>query len=520
VSDKDRFKISRRQLVIGGTGVTGLATLGTLIGRSQWGADGRFVVAINQMPPGIDYSTIDFGINAAKPMLENINEALVAKNAAGDRVPGLAEWSYSPDGKMVEFRLRRDVHFHDGSPFTAEDVKFSHERLFKHGTFYRSRMRDFERVEIVDDHTVRFYFSSLANAFVRVRSLYIFSKRYHDKVGEERFSSAPVGTGPYRLVDYRPFEHADLDAFEGYWGGAPQVKRVRLAFVQEDMTRVAMLRSGEADMIMAAPFPMVPSLEEAGFVRAQADMHPTFSLRFQLANKSTPWADRRVRLALAHAIDAESIRNGLFGGIPKRYAGFAPGEPGYNPDIKPFSYDPDLSRRLLAEAGYANGFTLPVTYWTNSYYGIRETTEAVALYLKAIGVSCEISAIEATQGLEFVRSISKNPNVRMSMVSPAIFASYGDPVEAMRQAYSGLTPYSWYNDDTFDDAVRGALAAKDDADQAHYLKLAARRLHEDVPTIPLWNNVAVYMMRRGVEYRPMGRDIPSLSLENIDLVAT
>lgn len=512
------FRLSRRGAIAGAAaGIAGAAGI-YAIGQGAAAArpDGRFVIALNQMPTGVDYSRLDGAVNAGRPMLENITEQLIARDADGNPVPGLATWSFRDGGNTVEFQLRKDVTFHNGMPFTAEDVVFSHERMMEYSALYRGRNRIFERTEIVDPHTVRFYFTQPPTGFIRARLLFIFSKQYHDAVGEEKFQAEPVGTGPYRLVRFRRFEYADLDAFENYRDGAAPLKRVRLAFVQEDMTRVAMLRSGEADMIMAAPFPMVPTLEAAGFEAAQAAVHPTFSVRFQLANPDTPWADVRVRKAIAHAIDAQSIVDGLFGGVPTIYPSFSPTEIGYDASIKRYAYDPDLARALLREAGYPGGFEMPMTYWANSYYGMRETTEAVALYLKAIGITCQVGAIDQTQGLSLIRGLAEDKTARMTTIAPALYANYSDPLEALRQGYSGQSPYSWFDDAAFDAAIDGALASYDDEVQDMYLQRAANRLHEELPIIPIWNNVVVYMMRPGVGFTPPNRDIPSIDLYRID----
>jgi peptide/nickel transport system substrate-binding protein len=288
-----------------------------------------------------------------------------------------------------------------------------------------------------------------------------------------------------------------------------------MMFVPEDMTRVSMLRSGEADMVMAVPFSMVPMLRGAGFGMASADMHPTFSVRFQLANKETPWSDKRVRLAIAHAIDSKAIINGVFAGIPKHYAGFAPGEAGFDPTLPTYSYDPGKARALLAEAGFANGFRMPLVYWTNAYYGMRETTEAVVLYLRAIGIQCDVSGIDAAQGLEMNREAAKDPTARLVTIAPSLLASYGEPAEAMRQGYTSGSPYSWYHDKGFDAMVKRAATSADPHDYEAALRACARKIHDDMPIVPVWNNVAVYMMRPRIAFTPTARDIPGMSLRNV-----
>lgn len=506
---------TRRDILRGAAGFVTAAALSWHPLRAHARDQQRVVIAINQMPPTLDFSLAGGGVNAVRPLLDNIIEGLVARTPAGDTVPALAEWTASPDAQVIRFNLRRGVRFHNGAPFTSADVEFSHQRMSKHAPLYRSRTRHLREVKIIDEHTIDFHFKGSGLSFVRSAVLQIFSKRHHDEVGEQRFVTEPVGTGPYRLAHYRHFEYADLDAFDDYWAGKPAIPGARLIFVQEDMTRVAMLRSGEADLIMATPFAMVPMLREAGYESVQADVHPTFSVRFQLANRNTPWADRRVRLAIAHAIDAPAIINGLFGDLPQHYAGFAPGELGYDPELKPYPYNPGLARSLLEEAGHANGFSMPLTYWANSYYGIRETTEAVVLYLKAINIDCQVAGIDTTQGLSMNRSLAKDPNGRAVTIAPALLASYADPIEAMRQGYHSSSAYSWYHDAEFDALVTRAMQSTDSIVQSAALRECAHKLHRDLPIIPIWNNVVVYSMRNGLAFAPTARDIPSMLLKNL-----
>ena len=504
--------MGRRAVLGGGLSVPGLALLG---GCARTDAGDRLVVAMNQAPPTLDYSAASGAANIVKPLFENIVEPLLGRALDGSIVPQLANFTLSRDLKTAHFTLREGVRFHDGSPLSAEDVKFSHERMTRLMPIYRGRTRGVARVEVIDDRHVDFHFKENALSFVRNSFLYIYSKRYHDRVGEAVAARELNGTGPYRLVRHEQFQYADLEAFDGYWGGRPGIARARMMFVPEDMTRVSMLRSGEADLVMAVPFAMVPTLREAGYGLARADMHPTFSVRFQLANKSTPWSDVRVRRAIAHAIDSNAIINGVFAGIPQHYAGFAPGEPGFDSTLKPYNYNPVEARRLLAEAGHAGGFRMPLVYWANAYYGMRETAEAVVLYLRAVGIECDVSGIDAAQGLKMNREAAKDPEARLVTIAPSLLASYGEPGEAMRQGYSSGSPFSWYHDKVFDALVKAAATAADPADYAAALRGCAAKLHTDLPIVPVGNNVAVYMMRPGLRYAPTSRDIPGMSIRNV-----
>lgn len=477
----------------------------------------RLVIALNQSPPVLDYAMAGGATNLCKPLFENIVEPLLARSTDGRLKPHLANYTLADDLRSVRFTVRQGVRFHNGSRLDAHDVLFSHERMTRLNSTYRARTRGVTKVTVIDDFTIDFHFRENALSFVRNVFLYVYSRHYHARVDDHVAANALNGTGPYRMGEHRRFQFVDLDAYENYWGGPPSIRHARAMFVPEDMTRVSMLRSGEADLVMAVPFSMVPTLSAMGFEIARADMHPTFSVRFQLANPNTPWADPRVRLAIAHAIDSDSIVRGVFAGIPPHYAGFAPGEPGYDPTLKPFRYDPARSRALLREAGFPDGFRMPLIYWANAYYGMRETTEAVVLYLRTVGIDCDVSGIDAAQGLKMNREAAKDPNARLVTIAPALLASYAEPTEALRQGYSSGSAFSWYHNEEFDALLEQASTAADPTIYDAALRACARKLHEDMPIVPIWNNVAVYMMRPGVQYTPTARDIPGMNVRNIAL---
>lgn len=507
--------MDRRSLLIGGGAVAGTLATGALLAGGGAPTNGRFTVVVNQVPPLLDVALAANSANLLRPTIDNVVETLVQKLPNGDIAPGLCSWTISDDSKVLDYRLRPGVRFHSGDLLTPDDILFSHHRMLRLSSTYQSRAREVTGVTVLEDGTIRFVFRNSGQTYLRMRGTYVFSRAHFDRVGEAGFSAAPVGTGPYRLTSYADSQYADLDAFPDYWGEQPQVRRVRIVYVSEDMTRVAMLRSGEADLIMAVPFPMVPVLSGLGFVRAQADMHPTISLRFQLANRNTPWADVRVRRALAHAIDCDAMIKGVFGGVPNHYPGFAPSEEGFDPAMRPYRYDPDEARRLLAEAGYPNGFQIPLTYFSGAYYGLRETTEVVTLYLRKIGISTSITNIDAAKTVEFVRKSARDPKARIVTVSASLFASSGDPVDAMRFGYDSRTPQSWFHNAELDALIaRASVAGTREARSAALIE-CARLIHRELPIVPLWNNVLVYMMRPGVSFTPTQRDVPLMLLKDI-----
>jgi peptide/nickel transport system substrate-binding protein len=509
--------VDRRSLIIGGGLAAGALATGAFLSHGAKPGNGRFTVVVNQTPPLLDLALAANSANLLRPTIDNIVETMIQKLPSGAIGAGLCSWTISADSRTIDYRLRPGVRFHNGDLLTPDDVLFSHERMLRLSPTYRSRARDVTSVTVREDGTIRFVFRTSGQTYLRMRGAYVFSRAYFDQVGEAGFAAMPIGTGPYRLVDYADSQYADLDAFPEYWGPQPQVKRARILYVSEDMTRVAMLRSGEADMIMAVPFPMVPVLSRLGFGRVQADMHPTISLRFQLANPRTPWADLRVRRALAHAVDCDAMIQGLFGGVPNHYPGFAPSEEGFDPAMRPYRYDPDEARRLLAEAGYPNGFEIPLTYFSGAYYGLRDTTEVVTLYLRKIGIPTVISNIDAAKTVDFVRRTARDPTARVVTVSASLFASSGDPVDAMRFGYDSKTPQSWYHNAELDSYIAEASVASTAAARQAALLRCSHLIHRELPIVPLWNYVVVYMMRPGVSFTPTQRDVPLMMLKDVRL---
>lgn len=469
-------------------------------------------IALNHEPSTLDQTSTRDG-PSGRPIVENILETLWGLDPNGALTPTLASWTVSPDGRTIEFKLRPGVKFHSGDLLAAQDVVFSHERSMQNAPQYSRRGRLLDRVEAVDEQTVRFVFKEPDAGFLPARQLFIVSKAYYDRVGERTFVDHPNGTGPYRFVDYKRGQWLDVEAFPEYWGGLPQVQKARFLIVKDDTTRIAKLRAGEADLIMNTPYAGVASVRAVGFKTVDVTVHPTMSVQFTFANPKAPWADHRVRLAMAHAIDGDAIVNGLLQGIPKRYARLAPGALGFDPELRTYAYDPKLARKLLADAGYPNGLRFPMTYWAGTYQGGREMAEAVALYFKAVGIDVSLQGLDSGQIIELVRKSRTDESVNQIFISAMPMAGL-DPTEAFAAYYSG-SAFSVYKNAQFDQQYELMSNELNDAKRGDYIKAGARILHEDVATIPIWTAVSVYAMKPNIDYLPTQRTFPLMLLKNV-----
>jgi len=463
----------------------------------------NLVIAYESDPDTLDLLSVRHGPTAI-PVAINVMDYLLDKTNDGKLIPGLAaEWKVSPDKLSIEFTLRKGVKFHSGDLLTTADVLFSYKRL-KEKTAARE-FRLVRDIEIIDDYKFKVIFTQPDVLFTMLRGFPIGSKKYYESVGEDTFIKEVVGTGPYKVVDWKAGSYLDLERFDGYWGKKPEVQKVRFRFVREDTTRVAMLQAGEADMITSTPYTMVLNLEKAGYKIVKLPAHPTTQVQFQALNPNVPWHDKRVRLAIAHAIDGNAIVNSLFHGIPAR-VWLSSWEVGYDPDFNLYEYDAEKAKKLMAEAGYAKGFEMPLYYWSGRTTGQKETTEAVALYLNAIGIKCNIIGWEPVKMIGAIRTKwhGKKDAVYVGVATPPLSHQI-DPVYALRTAYWSKSTISVYDNPELDKVYLQAVQEFDDAKRAELIKKALKIIREDVATIPLWANVSVYTMKKDIQFTPTFR---------------
>jgi peptide/nickel transport system substrate-binding protein len=463
------------------------------------GAADRFLIATPIEPDTMDISKTRL-TPMTKPILTNINEPLVDVDTKGNPKPGIASWRVLDKDRTIEFKLKQGVKFHTGDPLTSADIRFSHDRSFNMSAYYKRKMLDLDRIETPDATTIRFVFKQPNPNFLRERSLQIHSKAYFDRVGEEEFSTKPVGTGPYKFAGYKFGEYLDLDAFEGFWGGSPEIKKVRIEFIKDDETRVAKLRSGEADLIMHTPYGMVKQLNAEGFKTTSVPVHPTPSILFPMLNPNTPWADVRVRKAIAMAIDADAIIKGPMHGIPERHVCMGPDELGYDPSLKLPPYNLTAARALLKEAGYEKGFDMPMYYMTGAYTGMKETAEAILLALRPIGINVQLQGLEQLKATKTLGDLHTDKNAKMVAFHPIPLVGTPEPAESVRMVFGTTMAQSPYTNTAIDEPLNTACITMDDKERGRLVRKAAKILVDDVAYIPMWSSRSVYAMKPTVTY--------------------
>jgi peptide/nickel transport system substrate-binding protein len=331
-------------------------------------------------------------------MLYALHEGLV-RPLPGQRMgAALAEsWTESPDGRIYEFKLRQGLKFHNGDPFTAEDVLFSFERYKGVGAAeLQSRVA---KVEMVDPVTVRFHlhepwpdFMTFYGTSATAAGL-IVPKGYLEKVGNDGFKQHPIGLGPYKFVSHKPGLEVVLEAFAGYWRKVPHVKRITMTSVPEVATRLAMLKNGEAAIAVAMSGPAAESVKHDSDLRLVDTRHASIQW-LEFADQWDPksvWADKRVRLAVNYALDRQAINEAACLGYCPPTGIIIPRVMEFALQTEPVPYDPKKAKQLLAEAGYPNGFDAGELVPIPPFF---EAGEAVVNYLNAVGIRTRMRTME------------------------------------------------------------------------------------------------------------------------------
>jgi peptide/nickel transport system substrate-binding protein len=328
-------------------------------------------------------------------------------------IPGLAtSWETSADGKTWTFHLREGVTFSSGQgEMTSEDVAYSIQRLIRDDSRAgpaSAMRRVIAAVETPDRKTIVVKlnypdFELAQGYFGSAQQLGIVSKTYVERVGKERAEAEPVGTGPYvlkRNVRGSEIAMAQREDIKGHWRAKSDFNNVVFKVVPEESTRVAMLKTGEAD-IAPVSFESLPTLRDEGLkiVSAKATWSPVirFGGLIQTSQKryepKNPWAKREVRQALNYAVDKQAIIKELFQGEATVAASDTP-VPAWA-SVEPYPYDPEKAKELLAKAGYPNGFDITIrTFTTSPGAELPLMAEAVALYWQEVGVNVKIEPID------------------------------------------------------------------------------------------------------------------------------
>lgn len=355
-------------------------------------AESNLVVGVDSSPVTMD--PIASLTDANMGVMANIFDTLLTRDANGELQPGLALRYEHPDMNTWKFYLREGVKYTNGNDFTAQDVKFTYERMKnpKCCSEFMDMGKNIKSVEIIDDYTVVITTVNPTPWFDQELEIaFMMDKESTENRDPGEIGLKPIGTGAYKFVEWVKGSHLKLTANEDHWRGAPSIKNVEIKPITEASTRFAALASGSVDLISGVPIELYERLKK----NPKLDIFSRPARRvifFQLTNKpDTPMSDLRVRKAMYMAINQQEIIEKIMRHQAAPAAQICDSAMvGFNPDIERLPYDPEKAKALLEEAGYGDGFDITLAGPNDRYVQDEKICEAVAKYLAKIGINCKL----------------------------------------------------------------------------------------------------------------------------------
>ena len=467
-----------------------------------WAApQGKIVIA-----QGVDPTTLDTQNQQETPasvVASHLFDTLVERDQNLKIVPALAEEL----PKLVapttwEVKLRRGVKFHNGEEFNAESVKWSLERV-KTGLRASSNFRPIEKVDIVDPYTVRVQTSKPWPIFPTImtsRQASMYPPKAYAGKDSAFISKNPIGTGPYKLVRWSKDEEIVLEANEQYWRGAPKIKTVVFRPIPDDAVRVAALQNGEVDVAVNIPPHLATIianhpkifLSTAPSIRTLQLMFVTHEYDAQhklVGPYKGVTADKRVRQAIAYALDVDEIIKGVLDGKAMRTATLlTPLHFGYDPALKPIKQDLGKVKQLLTEAGFPGGLELTLNSPQGRYVRDKEVAEAVTGQLTKAGIKTQLKTFEFVSYL--------NTLVYVHKPGPVWLIGWGTGTVDAETVYGPLfrtgSNLGNYHNADFDGMVDQAQTQMDEKQRLATYHRINKLWIDDMPAVPLYQQLDLY----------------------------
>ena len=436
----------------------------------------------------------------SKGYLTLLYDFLVGAHADGSMstANGAAEkWEMSPDGTTWTFWIRKGITFHDGSELTAEDVKWSLEMITKPESIAANaaRLRNgIKAIEVVDPYTLVIQTHkpdlwlaqdlSMAAGYEGA----ILPKKYYEQAGADGFAAKAVGSGPYKWVKGLAGSSIQLEAVDQHWAeGVPKYKRLTYSVVPEENTRIAMIQTGEAEIIGASR-ERVPDLQARGFNVFVKERGSVMGCYFHQQWEGHPVGDRRVRQAINLAMNREEIVKFIFAGQAKLMALYPMGSfavnAGADPELQPYPYDPAKAKQLLAEAGYPNGFETTIySYAREDVPELTRLVEAIAGYMAKIGVKLIIFSTEYP--VARTRRMNGKMPGHISCLGTPNRSNAGELITLISTLHHSSSRLSDHKVPELDGLIEAAQTAQTEPEAKKLIGDIHRWLYNDYATLPI-----------------------------------
>lgn len=473
-------------------------------------------------------------------VLSQVYEPLVGRDEGFKPEPRLAlSWAPLEAGRGWRFKLRPDVKFHDGTPFSADDVVFNVERALHPISAYKSALPNVTGAKKVDALTVDLLTAQPTPVLpLALTNLRLVSKAWCEKHGsvkpqdykakEESFAARNAnGTGPYKLVRWETDVKTVLSANEGYWGKRGNVTEATYFVVNSAATRVAALVSGEMDIVIDPAVQDLERLRQAPGVTVQQGSglgaqfmgfdHGRDKLNHAKAGEKNPFKDARVREAFRLAIDQEAIRTKVLRGMANvNQAIFTPAVDGYDKAFDgPAKHDPARAKALLKEAGYPDGFTVELD--CSSQQPADSICQGAASMLARVGIKVDYRPLAFN--ILLPKIILGDTSLYVIGWTPATAEPEGvfiPLVHSKNDKGAGEYNFGRYHNPKVDELIDKGRVEFEPAKRAQIFAEAMRTVNADAAFVPLAHRYIVWAMRKGVKVATRPNDILDLRFVNVD----
>ena len=517
VTPKKFTGLSLRVLLAAALATSGIASSGLAFAQ-------EFKLAMSSPPTSMDphFYNLFPNLNVS----DHIFETMVKMDEDSHVVPGIAQSWTMINNLTWEFKLRPGLKFHDGSDLTTEDIVWSIDRTStivgspgKFDVYTKAIINK----KIIDATTIRFttkepYPLLLAD----LTSIYIVSKKATQGLSSDDFSSGRgmVGSGPYKFVRFARDDRLELERNDAYWGKKPAWSKVTLRFIPNGATRIAALLAGDVQAIENVPTPDLARIRSEPtismysktshrliylFPDTAREKSPFITDRDGKPLDKNPLQDLRVRTAISMAINREAIKDRVMEGLSEPTGNLVSGKLfGYNPALKVMKYDPDGAKKLLAEAGYPNGFGMTLHTPNNRYVNDEKIAQTIAQMLSRIGIATKVEglpmSVYAARGTKSEYSIGLlGWGAQTGEASSPLraLAACDNPAKGM-----GVVNWLKYCNPKMDALLFKALNTVEDAPRLKLLQEATEMVVNDGGVIPLHQQVTTWAAKKGIVYTP------------------
>ena len=460
-------------------------------------AAGTLNVAIHQDPGNWD--PIATFLVSWGAVGSQVFDGLIMRTPDMKLVPGLAtKWEFLDNNTKLRFTLREGVKIHNGEPFNAEAVKFTFDRLLgdegKKGP-QQSNYNAIEKVVVVNANTVDFLLKNPDPVLLTKLAGYgamIVPPKYITEKGSAYFGANPVGTGPFKFVDYKPKVSLSFERNASYWGGAPKLDNLVYRFITEPATQAAELQAGRIDVANQIPLAMIDTLKKDSKLAVQS-MDGPVALAMRYNTQRGIMKNKEVRKALTMAVDRDAIIKSILLGHAKPIASFQGALSfGNDPALKPLPFNPAQAKAMLAKAGVKPGTQIQIDF-RGSDSNFREVAQAVASYLQGVGIVASLKPYDTNVLLNDIIPAGKTGEMWQNQWGGWTF-DYDNTAYSMYYTKQRWNPYD-------DDAKLNALLHTqrntwDQAARKTTLQQIARYVAYDALEMPLYSLNTIYGLNK------------------------